>query len=215
MSVILTPERPTRQKGGKYPKGHKTRPEPVSSGNSGCPATPNAASPQSLSRCEASRTPLKPTNHKSRTPDHRDRQPPVLFSLVKQRSKNGGSQHNTPRKLAGNRPDYGQRLYSGQSRLAEQGNAGKAVRTRRVFGKRTGCIWTTWARTPSTVCWPHCGASCSAMTISPRSTVRTMDGTACRPACRTHGHERGTKNGWKACDRRVEVQENVRLRVLR
>ena len=41
MSVILTPERPTRQKGGKYPKGHKTRPEPVSSGNSGSPATPN------------------------------------------------------------------------------------------------------------------------------------------------------------------------------
>ena len=33
------------------------------------------------------------------------------------------------------------------------------------------------ARTPSTVCWPRCGASCSAMTISPRSTVRTMDGS--------------------------------------
>ena len=30
------------------------------------------------------------------------------------------------RKLAGNRPDYGEGLYSGQSRLAEQGNAGKA-----------------------------------------------------------------------------------------
>ena len=58
-------------------------------------------------------------------------------------------------------------------------------------------------------------ASCSAMTILPRSTVRTMAGTACRPACRTHGHERGAKNGWKACDRCVEVQENVRLRVLR
>ena len=31
-----------------------------------------------------------------------------------------------PRKLAGNRPDYGEGLYSGQSRLAEQGNAGEA-----------------------------------------------------------------------------------------
>ena len=30
-----------------------------------------------------------------------------------------------PRKLAGNRPDYGAGLYSGQSRLAEQSNAGK------------------------------------------------------------------------------------------
>ena len=30
------------------------------------------------------------------------------------------------RKLAGNRPDYGEGLYSGQSKLAEQGNAGEA-----------------------------------------------------------------------------------------
>ena len=86
------------------------------------------------------------------------------------------------RKLAGNRPDYGEGLYSGQSKLAEQGNAGQAFGPKGPLGKRTGCIWTTWARTPSTVCWPHCGASCSAMTILPRSTVRTMAGTACRPA---------------------------------
>ena len=33
---------------------------------------------------------------------------------------------DAPRKLAGNRPDDGEGLYSGQSRLAEQGNAGKA-----------------------------------------------------------------------------------------
>ena len=91
----------------------------------------------------------------------------------------------------------------------------KAFEPEGPVGSGPVCIWTTWARTPSTACWPHCGASCSAMTILPRSTVRTMDATACRPACRTHGHERGAKNGWKACDRPVEVQENVRLRVLR
>ena len=54
-------------------------------------------------------------------------------------------------KLAGNRPDYGEGLYSGQSRLAEQGNAGEAFGPKGPVGKRTGCIWTTWARTPSTV----------------------------------------------------------------
>ena len=38
------------------------------------------------------------------------------------------------RKLAGNRPDYGEGLYSGQSKLAEQGNAGKAFGTAGPLG---------------------------------------------------------------------------------
>ena len=71
------------------------------------------------------------------------------------------------------------------------GQCGESVRSKRASGKRIGCIRTTWARTPATACWPHCGASCSAMTISPRSTVRTMDGTACHPACcPRHGRDR-------------------------
>ena len=45
------------------------------------------------------------------------------------------------------------------------------------------CIWTTWGRTPSTVCWPRCGAGCSGTPISPSSTAPTTAGTACRPAC--------------------------------
>ena len=39
---------------------------------------------------------------------------------------------------------------------------------RGASGKRTGCIWTTWARTPSTVCWHRCGAGCSGTPTSPR-----------------------------------------------
>ena len=45
-------------------------------------------------------------------------------TLVLQRG--GEFPGSASRKLAGNRPDYGEGLYSGQSRLAEQGNAGKA-----------------------------------------------------------------------------------------
>ena len=51
----------------------------------------------------------------------------------------------------------------------------------RVFGKRTGCTWTTWGRTPSTVCWLPCGAGCSRTPISRCSTALTTAGTACRP----------------------------------
>ena len=53
----------------------------------------------------------------------------------------------------------------------------------RGLGKRTGCIWTTWGGTPSTVCWRRCGAGCSGTPISPGSTAPTTAGTACRPAC--------------------------------
>ena len=81
------------------------------------------------------------------------------------------------------------------------------------LGKRTGCIWLRGQGFYGLL------ASLRGQLFSDDDFAEiycpTMDGTACRPACRTHGHERGAKNGWKACDRRVEVQENVRLRVLR
>ena len=69
----------------------------------------------------------------------------------------------------------------GVNKSSEGGECWESDRTRGVSGKRTGCIWTTWGGTPSTVCWPHCGAGCSETPISPSSTAPTTAGTACRP----------------------------------
>ncbi len=60
----------------------------------------------------------------------------------------------------------------GVNKSSEGGECWESDRTRGVSGKRTGCTWTTWGGTPSTVCWHRCGAGCSETPISPSSTAR-------------------------------------------
>ena len=86
-----------------------------------------------------------------------------------------------PRNLAGNWVS-GQWLYLGSTSVARTEHAGSSDRTRGVSGKRTGCIWTMSARTPSTVCWPRCGAGCSGTPTSPSSTAPTMAGDSMPPS---------------------------------
>ena len=88
-----------------------------------------------------------------------------------------------PRNLAGNWRSAGWSAILGVNKSSEGGECWESDQTRGVSGKRTGCTWTTWGGTPSTVCWHHCGAGCSETPISPSSTARTTAGTACRPAC--------------------------------
>ena len=66
--------------------------------------------------------------------------------------------------------------------IARAEDAGRAIRSE---GPRcvAGCIRIRWAGTPSMVCWPRCGASCSGTPSSPSSTAPTTAGAACRPAC--------------------------------
>ena len=66
---------------------------------------------------------------------------------------------------------------------------GKRSEQKATFLKRTGCIWTTWARIPSTACWQKFTAaltSCSAMTISPR--IYCPDNGSGQRAAQPAGH---------------------------